>query len=82
MADKYHNEWIIQDIVKDSLIFRAQSSAFSFLSSMAFDLDNAIDMLEGIEEIYVLRLQIDLMKEKILYLKMANGIGRQIGGIT
>lgn len=82
MPDKYHNEWIIQDIVKDSRIFRAQSSAFSFLSSMAFDLDNAIDMLEGIEEISVLRLQIDLMKEKILYLKMANGIVRQIGGTT
>lgn len=82
MPDKYHNEWIIQDIVKDSRIFRAQSSAFSFLSSMAFDLDNAIDMLEGIEEISVLRLQIDLMKEKILYLKMANGIARQIGGTT
>lgn len=80
MPDKYHNEWIIQDIVKDSRIFRAQSSVFSFLSSMAFDLDNAIDILEGIEEISVLRLQIDLMKEKILYLKMANGIVRQFGG--
>ena len=82
MADECHNRWLLQEIVKDSRIFRAQSSAFSFLSSMAFELNNAIDMLEGIEEISVLRLQIDLMKEKILYLKMANGIGRQIGGIT
>lgn len=82
MADKHHNEWIVNDIVTDARIVKSQIRSFDFLSSMAFDLDKSIEMLEGIEEISVLILQIDLMKEKILYLKMANGIARQIGGTT
>ena len=36
MADKYHNEWIIRDIVTDARIFKAQSRAFHFLSDMAY----------------------------------------------
>ena len=82
MTDKYHNEWIIRDIVTDERIFKAQSIAFCFLSGMAFDLDNSIKMLEGMEKISVLNVQIELMKKKLLYLKMANEIGNQFGGVT
>lgn len=82
MADKYHNEWIIRDIVTDVRIFKAQSRAFCFLSGMAFDLDSSIEMLKGIEKIPALNVQIELMKKKLLYLKMANEIGRQFGGVT
>lgn len=82
MADKYHNKWIIRDIVTDVRIFKAQSRAFCFLSGMAFDLDSFIEMLEGIEKIPVLNVQIGLMKKKLLYLKMANEIGNQFGGVT
>ena len=49
---------------------------------MAVDLDSAIETLEGIEKISVLNVQIELMKKKLLYLKMANEIGRQFGGVT
>ena len=82
MADKYHNEWKYRDFATDVRIFKAQSRAFYFLSGMAFDLDNSIEMLEGIEKISVLTVQIELMKKKILYLKMANEIGNQFGGVT
>lgn len=82
MVDKYHNEWIIRDIVTDLRIVKSQIRSFDFLSSMAFDLDISIEMMEGIENISVMGTQIDLMKKKILYLKMANGIGGQIGGAT
>lgn len=78
MADKYHNEWIIHDIVTDARIVKSQIRSFDFLSSMAFDLDKSIEMLEGIEKISVMDTQIGLMKKKILYLKMANGIGKQL----
>lgn len=80
MPDKYHNEWVIRDIVTDTRIVKSQIRSFDFLSSMAFDMDISIEMLEGIEKISVMDTQIGLMKKKILYLKMANGIGRQIGG--
>lgn len=76
MADKYHNEWIIRDIVTDARIFHGQSRAFRFLSDMAYDLDDAIGMLEGIEQIPALSLQLELMKQKLYYLKTANEIGR------
>lgn len=82
MADKYHNEWIIRDIVTDVRIFKAQSRAFCFLSGMAFDLDSSIETLKGVEKIPALNVQIELMKKKLLYLKMANEIGRQFGGVT
>ena len=82
MADKHHNEWIIRDIVTDAHIVKSQIRSFDFLSNMAFDLDISIEMLEGIEEISAMNTQIELMKKKILYLKMANGIGKQIGGTT
>lgn len=82
MADKYHNEWIIRDIVTDARIVKSQIRSFDFLSDMAIGLDKSIEMLEGIEKISVMVTQIGIMKKKILYLKMANGIGRQIGGVT
>ena len=82
MPDKYHNEWVIRDIVTDTRIVKSQIRSFDFLSSMAFDMDISIEMLECIENISVMSTQIDLMKKKILYLKMANGIGGQIGGAT
>lgn len=82
MADKYHNEWIIRDIVTDARIVKSQIRSFDFLSDMAFDLDKSIEMLEGIEKISVMDTQIGLMRKKLLYLKMANGIGRQFGGTT
>lgn len=82
MADKCHNEWIIRDIVTDARIVNSQIRSFDFLSDMAFDLDKSIEMLEGIEKISVMDTQIGLMRKKLLYLKMANGIGRQFGGTT
>lgn len=82
MPDKYHNEWVIRDIVTDARIVKSQIRSFDFLSSMAFDLDISIEMLEGIGKISVMDTQIGIMKKKLLYLKMANGIGRQIGGAT
>lgn len=82
MADKHHNEWIIRDIVTDTRIVKSQIMSFDFLSNMAFDLDKSIEMLEGIEKISVMNTQIELMKKKLLYLKMANGIGKQVGGTT
>lgn len=82
MVDKYHNEWIIRDIVTDARIVKSQIMSFDFLSYMAFDLDKSIEMLEGIEKISVMDTQLGIMKKKILYLKMANGIGKQIGGTS
>lgn len=82
MADKYNNEWIIQDIVTNTRIVNSQISSFRFLSSMAHIFDSTIEMLEGIRQIPVMLRQLDLMKRKCSYLEMANGIGKQIGGIT
>ena len=79
MADKYHNEWIIRDIVTDVRIFKAQSRAFYFLGDMAHDLDDAIGMLEGIEHLPAICLQLELLKRKSYYLDMANGIGNLWG---
>lgn len=76
MADKYHNEWIIRDIVTDARIFHGQSRAFRFLSDMADDLDGAIEMLEGIRSLPAIGLQLEIMKRKLFYLKTANEIGR------
>ena len=47
MADKYHNEWIIQDIVTNTHIVNSQISSFRFLSSMAYVFDSTIEMLGG-----------------------------------
>lgn len=82
MADKYHNEWIIHDIVTDTRIVNSQISSFRFLSSMACIFDSTIEMLEGSRQIPIMLRQLDLMKRKCFYLEMANGIGRQIGGTT
>lgn len=79
MADKYHNEWIIRDIVTEYRIFKAQTRAFHFLSDMANDLDDAIGMLEGIEHLPAMCLQLELLKRKCYYLDMANGIGNLWG---
>lgn len=76
MADKYHNEWIIRDIVTDARIFKAQSRAFHFLSDMAYDLDNSIEILEGIECLSTICLQVELLERKCFYLRTANSIGR------
>lgn len=76
MADKYHTEWCFRDFATDVRIFKAQGRTFEFLASMAHDLDDAIGMLEGIEQIPALGLQLELMKQKIYYLETANGIGR------
>lgn len=75
MVDKYHNEWIIRDMVTDACILKAQSRAFHFLSDMAYDLDNSIEMLEGIECLSTIGLQVELLKRKCLYLCIANSIG-------
>lgn len=82
MADKYHNEWIIQDMVTNTRIVNSQISSFRFLSSMAYIFDSTIEMLEGSRQIPVMLRQLDLMKRKCFYLEMANGIARQIGGTT
>ena len=79
MADKYHNEWIIRDIVTDVRIFHGQLRAFHFLSDMANDLDDAIGMLEGVEHLPAMCLQLEFLRRKIFYLDMANGIGNLWG---
>lgn len=79
MVDKYHNEWIIRDMVTDTLIFKAQSKAFHFLADMAYDLDNSIEMLEGIECLSTISLQVELLERKCFYLRTANSIGRLWG---
>ena len=76
MADKYHNEWIIRDIVTDARIVHGQISSFRFLSDMACIFDSSIEMLEGIKQIPVMARQLDLMRRKCFYLEMANSIGR------
>lgn len=75
MADKYHAEWNYRDFATDVRIFKAQGRTFKFLSSIAHDLDDAIGMLEGIEQLPALELQLELLKRKCYYLDMANGIG-------
>ena len=79
MVDKYHNEWIIRDMVVDARIFKAQSRAFHFLSDMSYDLDNSIEMLEGIKRLPTMCLQEEFLKRKCLYLRTANSIGRLWG---
>lgn len=79
MVDKYHKEWIIRDMMADVRIFKAQSRAFHFLSDMAFDLDNSIEMLAEIECLSTMYLQVELLKRKCLYLRTANSIGRLWG---
>lgn len=76
MADKYHTEWTYRDFATGLRIFKAQERTFKFLSSMAYDLDDAIGMLEGIEQLPALGLQLELMKQKLYYLEKANEIGR------
>lgn len=76
MYDKRHNDWIISDIVTDARIFKGQSVAFHFLSDMAYNFDNSIEMLKGIRQIATMNLLLELLERKCLYLKMANGIGR------
>ena len=80
MVDKYHNEWIIRDMVADARILKAQSRAFHFLSDLAYGLDNSIEMLEGIECLSTICLQVELLKRQCLYLRTANSIGRSWGG--
>lgn len=75
MADKYHTEWNYRDFATDVRIFKAQSRAFRFLGDMAYGFDDAIEMLEGIEQLPALDLQLELLKRKTFYLKMANSIG-------
>lgn len=79
MVDKYHNEWIIRDMVADVHIFKAQSRAFHFLSDMAYDLDNSIEMLEGIECLSTICLQTEFLERVCFYLRTANAIGRLWG---
>lgn len=76
MADKYHNEWIMKDIVTEYRIVKAQLGTFRFLSDMAYVFDSSIEMLEGINQISVMARQLDLMRRKCFYLEMANSIGR------
>lgn len=82
MVDKYHEKWCFQQFATDVRIFKGQSKAFHFLSDMANNLDNSIKMLEGMRQIDIMVLQSELMKRKLYYLKTANEIGRNIGGIT
>lgn len=46
IPDKYHTEWVIRDMKIDVRIFKAQSLAFHFLSDMAYDLDNSIEIVK------------------------------------
>lgn len=75
MVDKYHTEWNYRDFATDVRIFMAQLRAFHFLADMAYDLDGAIGTLDGIEQLPALDLQLELLKRKRFYLKMANSIG-------
>lgn len=75
MADKYHTEWNYRDFATDVRIFRGQQRAFDFLGDMAHDLDDAIGMLEGIEQLPAICLQLEMLKRKCYYLDMANRIG-------
>lgn len=79
MVDKYHKEWNYQDFAADVRIFRGQQRAFKFLGDMAYDLDDSIEMLEGIKQLPVLALKLELLKRKCYYLDMANSIGRLWG---
>ena len=76
MPDKYQNEWVIRDMAIDVRIFKAQSLAFHFLSDMAYDLDNSIEMLNGIRQIPIMSMQLELLERKCFYLEVANGIGK------
>ena len=75
MADKYHTEWSFRDFATDVRIFKAQWRTLKFLSSIAYDLDDAIAMLEGVEHLPAMCLQLELLKRMRFYLKMANSIG-------
>ncbi len=75
MVDKSHNEWNYRDFATDVRIFMGQARTFKFLGDMAHDLDDAIAMLEWVEHLPAKCLQSELLKRKIFYLDMANGIG-------
>lgn len=75
MADKYHTEWNYRDFATDVRIFRGQERAFNFLCDKAHNLNDAIGMLEGVEHLPAMFLQLELLKRKTFYLKMANSIG-------
>lgn len=79
MTDKYHKEWNYRDFATDVRIFRGQQHAFKFLGAMAYDLDDAIEMLEEIKQLPALALRLELLKRKCHYLEMANSIGRLWG---
>ena len=68
MPDKYHNEWVIRDMTIDVRIFKAQSLAFHFLSHMPYDLDNSSEMLNGIRQMHIRLIQLELLKRKCFYL--------------
>lgn len=85
---KRHIEALMQanDSLKDAIARRdkqiedmkqgmAQLRAFHFLADMAYDLDGVIGTLDGIEQLPALDLQLELLKRKRFYLKMANSIG-------
>ena len=76
MVDKYHQEWVIQDMVTEYRIISSQISSLDFLSDMVHIFDSAIEMLEGIKQIVAMLTQLDLMKRKCFYLETANSIGR------
>lgn len=76
MPDKYHNEWVIRDMAIDVSIFKAQSLAFHFLSDMAYDLYNSIEMLNGIIQIPIMSMQLELLERQCFYFEVANGIGK------
>lgn len=75
MCDKYHNEWIIRDMVTDWRILKWQCRAFYFMSDMSNGLNGAIEMLKGIRHLSVMSLKLDMLERKLFYLKTANGIG-------
>lgn len=79
MNDKYHNEWIIRELAKDCRIFKEQSRTFHFLADMAYNLDNSIETLDSVRHLLsvdALVLQLELLKRKCFYLRIANSIGR------
>lgn len=79
MTDKYHKEWNYRDFAADVRIFKGQQHAFKFLGDMAYNLDDAIGMLEEVKTLTALALKLELLKRKCYYLEMANSIGRLWG---
>lgn len=74
MTDKHHSAWILREIATEYRIVKAQLRTFRFLSDMAYDLNNAIEMLEGARHLSAMLLQLALMNKKCSYLAMANSI--------